>query len=135
MAKKRIMVVDDSRSIVRAVELLLEAEGFEVIPAFNGKECLEKLEKEKPDLILLDIMMPGIDGREVCKRIKKVNKDVKVMFLTGVGVVKSSGLSALFQKFHKEISKEIGAVDYITKPFDNEDLIRRVKRALRVRGN
>jgi len=130
VAKKKIMVVDDSRAIVRAVELLLETENFETVSAFSGKECLEKLEREKPDLILLDIMMPGMDGREVCRRIKKTNKKVKVIFLTGVGVVKPSGLSALCRKFHAEISKELGAVDYITKPFDNEDLVRRVKQAL-----
>jgi DNA-binding response OmpR family regulator len=74
--------------------------------------------------------LPGMDGREVCRRIKRANKKVKVIFLTGVGVVKPSGLSALCQKFHAEISKELGAVDYITKPFDNEDLVRRVKQAL-----
>ncbi|MBC7219222.1 MAG: response regulator [Hadesarchaea archaeon] len=130
MPKKKIMIVDDSRAIVRAVELLLEAENFETVSAFSGEECLEKLEREKPDLILLDIMMPGMDGREVCRRIKKTNKKVKVIFLTGVGVLKTRGLSALCQKFHAEISKELGAVDYITKPFDNEDLVRRVKQAL-----
>ncbi|MEM3421359.1 MAG: response regulator [Candidatus Hadarchaeum sp.] len=131
MPKKKIMVVDDSRSIVRAVELLLESENYSVIPAFNGKECLEKLPQEKPDLVLLDVMMPGLNGREVCRRIKEINKDIKVIFLTGVGVTKSEAFSALCQKFHADISKELGAVDYITKPFDNEDLVRRVKRALR----
>ncbi|MEM2889926.1 MAG: response regulator [Candidatus Hadarchaeum sp.] len=130
MPKKKIMVVDDSRSIVRAVELLLESEGFETVTASNGRECLEKLEKEKPDLILLDIMMPGMNGREVCKQIKKSNKEVKVIFLTGIGVTKSEDFSALCQKFHADILREIGAVDYITKPFDNEDLIRRIKKAL-----
>ena len=130
MAKKRIMVVDDSRPIVRAVELLLEAENFEAIPAYSGKECLDKLESVKPDLVLLDIMMPKMDGREVCKRIKKMDKGIKVIFLTAVGVTKPNGLSVLSQKFHAEITKGLGAVDYITKPFDNEDLIRRVKRAL-----
>ena len=131
MGKKRIMVVDDSRPIVRAVELLLKAEGFEVVPAYSGKECLDKLKSVNPDLVLLDIMMPGIHGWEVCRRIKETNKDTKVIFLTVVGVTKPEKLSSLTQKFHAQIAKEeLGAVDYITKPFDNEDLIRRIKRAL-----
>ena len=127
---KKITVVDDEPYHRKAVKLLLEGEGFEVGTAQDWQECLDKLEKERPDLILLDILMPGMNGWEVCKRIKEINKDQKVIFLTAVGVTKSELLSAVSQKLHVQRIKEIGAVGYITKPFDNEDLIRRVKRAL-----
>ena len=120
MGKKKIMIVDDEENILELVKVLLEQEGFEVLTASSGKECLEKLKKVKPDLILLDIMMPGMTGREVLEKIREnpKTKHLKVAFLT---VVRYSEIS-------KKEFKNLNVLDYITKPFDNKDLIRRVKK-------
>lgn len=71
MTGKKIMVVDDNEEVISLVKTALEREGYEVVGVTNGQECLEKVEDEKPDLILMDVMMPSIDGWEVCKRIKE----------------------------------------------------------------
>jgi CheY-like chemotaxis protein len=122
MAKKKIMVVDDEENLIELVKAILETEGFDVITAYNGKECLEKLKTAKPDLILLDMMMPGMSGRETCENIRKDSKtkNLKVAFVT----------VAKFSEVGKDILKKLNAVDYITKPFDNKDLVKRVKKAL-----
>lgn len=112
------MLVDDSRSIVKAVKTLLESEKFNVVSAYSGKECLMKLKKEKPDLILLDILMPT-NGVKVPKSIKSISPQTKVMMFSVMGQ----------GKIIREC-KRMGAADFITKPFDNEDLVRRVKKAL-----
>ena len=114
---KKIMVVDDSRFIVKAVKTLLESEKFNVVPAYGGEECLSKLEKEKPDLILLDIMMP-MSGIDVLRTIKP-RSQVKVVMFT-----------VMAQERTKRECKQLGAVGYITKPFDNADLVGRVKELL-----
>jgi len=120
--KKRIMVVDDSRSILKSIKLLLESENFEVMPVLSGKECLSKLKKgKKPDLILLDILMPGMDGWKTLREIRKINRNQKVIFLTVVN-------APLHIK--EDLAERWGAVDYITKPFDNKELLKRVKRAV-----
>lgn len=117
---KRIMVVDDEPSICEAVKLILEAEGFKVLTALSGPECLDKLENEQVDLVLLDFFMPGMNGREVCTKIRKDPRlaSLKVAFLT----------VAQFGGIGKEKLRKLDVADYITKPFDNEDLVRRVKR-------
>jgi CheY-like chemotaxis protein len=119
MNKKKIMVVDDEENLVELVKKLLEQEGYEVVTALNGKKCLNKLKTFKPDLILLDMMMPGMSGREVCERIRKnpKTKSLKIAFLT----------VARFSEIGKDVLKKLRVLDYITKPFDNDDLIRRVK--------
>jgi len=116
------MIVDDEENLVELVKAIFEQEGYEVIPAYNGKECLEKLEKIKPDLILMDMMMPGMTGKEVTKKIREnpKTKDLKVVFLT---VVRVSELGM-------EELKKLNVLDFITKPFDNDDLVRRVKKIL-----
>ncbi len=122
MPKKKIMVVDDEESLLELVQGILEQKDYEVTTASDGEECLEKLKTVKPDLILLDMMMPGMSGREVCERIRKDPKtrDMKVIFLT----------VAKFSDSGKNILKKLNVLDYITKPFDNQDLVRRVKKAL-----
>ncbi len=122
MPKKKIMVVDDEESILTLVKALLESEGFEVITVSSGEECLERLKTVKPDLILLDMMMPGMSGRETCERIRAnpETKDIKVAFLT----------VARFSETGKETLKKMKVLDYITKPFENEDLVKRIKKAL-----
>ncbi|NJD76469.1 MAG: response regulator [Candidatus Methanoperedens sp.] len=115
---KKIMVVDDEPDTVDLVQLVLETEGYEVITAYSGSECLEKLDREKPDAVLLDIMMPEMDGWEVFKRIKKKFKDLPVAMLTvrNQDIDKMLGLHVL------------KADDYITKPFGRKDLVERVKK-------
>ncbi|MEM5871249.1 MAG: response regulator [Candidatus Aenigmatarchaeota archaeon] len=120
MVKKKIMIVDDEANLRELVSAILEQEGYEVITAEDGKDALEKLKKVKPDLILLDMMMPGMSGREVCERIRAdpKTKDLKVAFLT----------VARFSEIGKSELKKMNVIDYITKPFDNQDLVKRVKK-------
>ncbi|MCD6590868.1 MAG: response regulator [Candidatus Aenigmarchaeota archaeon] len=122
MGEKKVMVVDDEESLIELVKAVLEEEGYRVITAMNGEEALEKLKTVKPDLILLDMMMPGMSGREVCERIRKdpKTKNLKIAFLT----------VAKFSEAGKDILKKMNVLDYITKPFDNDDLVRRVKKII-----
>lgn len=123
MAKKTILFVDDEESMRVLVKAVLEREGYEVITASSGVECLEKLKSIKPDLVLLDMMMPpDISGRETCAKIRAnpKTKNLKVAFLT----------VALFSEAGKGKLKKMKVLDYITKPFDNADLIRRVKKII-----
>ncbi len=122
MAKKKIMVVDDEESLLELVTAVLEQENYEVITASNGEECLKKLKEVKPDLILLDMMMPGMSGRETCERIRRdpKTKDLKIAFIT----------VAKFSDIGKSTLEKMKVLDYITKPFDNQDLLKRVKRML-----
>ncbi|MEM5812698.1 MAG: response regulator, partial [Candidatus Aenigmatarchaeota archaeon] len=118
MPKKKIMIVDDEESLVELVRAIFGQEGFEVISAYSGAECLEKLKTEKPDLILMDMMMPGMSGRETTEKIRKnpKTKDLKIVFLT----------VARFSEVGKDSLKGLNVLDYITKPFDNKDLVKRV---------
>ena len=114
------MVVDDEPDTVDLIKLVLETEGFEVISAYSGKECLEKLKKEKPSMILLDLMMPGMDGWEVFHEIKKKYQDIPIAILT---------IS------DRDIDKMLGlhvlkADDYIIKPFGRQELIDRIRKIL-----
>lgn len=118
--KKKIMVVDDSREIVKVIQRILESENFAVTTAYSGVECLNKLKKEAPDLILLDLLMPGMGGVNVLRELMRRDPKAKVVMLTVIGQV----------SIVNECS-QLGAKDFITKPFDNEDLIRRVKWILR----
>ncbi|MCK5332905.1 MAG: response regulator [Candidatus Aenigmarchaeota archaeon] len=116
---KTIMIVDDEADIQELVCAILEPEGFNMVSASDGNECLDKLKTLKPDLILLDMMMPGISGRETCKKIRANPKtnDIKVAFLT----------VAKFSESGQGILEKMNISDYITKPFDNLDFVKRVK--------
>ncbi len=118
----KIMVVDDEESLQELVRALLESEGYEVVVASDGNEALKKLETETPDLVLLDMMMPGMSGRETCAKIREnpKTKDLKVIFLT----------VAKFSETGRDILKEMNVSDYVTKPFDNQELIKRIKKVL-----
>ena len=118
----KIMIVDDEENFLELMINLLQNEGFEVIPAENGRQCLDKLRTVKPDLILMDMMMPGISGKETVKKIRENprTKDTKVIFLT---VVRLSYIG-------EDILEELNVSDYIVKPFDNDDLIQRIKKVL-----
>jgi DNA-binding response OmpR family regulator len=113
MSKYKIMVIDDEPDIVKLVKISLEMANFEVIEAFSGKEALEKVQKIVPDLFLLDIMMPEMNGYEVCQVLKTQDRTrhVPVVMLTAKG-----------QKGDAEQGLKVGANDYIIKPFDPYEL-------------
>lgn len=117
---KIIMVVDDEESLLELLRAVLEASNYQVITAQSGEECLKKLKTVKPDLVLLDMMMPGMSGREVCEKIRADpgTRGLKVAFVT----------VAKFSESGKEKLKEMNVSDYITKPFENADLIARVRK-------
>ena len=118
----KILVVDDERNIVELIRLYMEKEGFETICAYTGDEALSKFREEKPDLIVLDLMLPGIDGWQVCREIRKTSA-VPIIMLT-----------AKSETFDKVLGLELGADDYITKPFEAKELLARVKAVLRRSG-
>lgn len=119
MVGKKILVVDDEKDIRDTVkDLLLEA-GFRVALAENGKDMLKKLPKEKPDLILLDILMPGMTTLDILSELKKKKNRTPIIFLSVVR----------FAEHTKSIITD-NMIDYIEKPFENKDLIKRVKNAL-----
>lgn len=122
MAKK-IMIVDDEPDICDVVKAVLERAGYEVVPAVGAPEGLEKLQKEKVDLILIDFFMPDMSGRELLERIRADSKlkSTRAAFLT----------AARFGDLGMEKLQKLGALDYIQKPFDAEDLIKRVKKMLK----
>ena len=115
----KVLVVDDESSIVNIISYNLKKEGYEVITAEDGEEGLELALSEKPDLILLDIMMPKMDGYEVCRKIRE-KSNVPIIMLT-----------ARADEVDKVIGLEMGADDYVTNPFGNRELIARVKAHLR----
>lgn len=116
-----MLAVDDDRVIRQLVEVNLELEDYEVASAGDGQEALEKVKEFAPDLMVLDIMMPRLDGREVCRRIKSDpnTKDIKIIFL-----------SARAQEVDVESGLELGADAYVTKPFDPAELIEVVRKLL-----
>ena len=116
---KRILVVDDEERMVRFIRLNLEHDGFQVIEAFNGKQAMNKIRESLPDMILLDVMMPDIDGFVVLEMIRE-NNDVPVIMLT-----------AKSEEDDRVRGLELGADDYITKPFSPRELTSRVKAVLR----
>ena len=113
MAHEKILLADDEEDIKTVVKLFLESKGYEVTTAFDGLDTLEKAKSEKPDLILLDIMMPLIDGFEVCKRLKSDETTASIP------IVMLSAASKL-DSVRKGI--DMGAADYIVKPFDPSKL-------------
>ena len=117
--KYRILVVDDERRMVGFIRLNLEQDGFEVIEAYNGTQALDRLRDSLPDLILLDVMMPDIDGFDVLRTIREISQ-VPVIMLTAKG-----------EEDDKVKGLELGADDYITKPFSPRELVSRVKAVLR----
>ncbi|HFQ6044280.1 TPA: response regulator YycF [Listeria monocytogenes] len=119
MAEKKILVVDDEKPIADIVKFNLNKEGFDVYCAYDGDETLELVEEVQPDLILLDIMLPGRDGIEVCREVRK-KYDMPIIMVT-----------AKDSEIDKVIGLELGADDYVTKPFSNRELIARVKANLR----
>ena len=115
----RILIVDDDPPTVKWTSFLLRDEGYEVITADNGRSGLELVERELPDLVILDVMMPQIDGLEVCRRIRQT-MDVPIIMLSAKG-----------ETADKVTGLKVGADDYLAKPFEPAELLARVKAVLR----
>jgi CheY-like chemotaxis protein len=117
---KKIMVVDNEPDIVDLTRTVLEIGGYSVVPVYSGEECLRELQREKVDLVLLDIMMPGMSGWDVFNRIKKKNSEIKVAFMSVLEISDK----------RKQVLLEEGLSDYIMKPFDKDSLLERVDKIL-----
>ena len=122
MAKEKILIVDDEEHIIELLKFNLLNAGYEVLTANNGIDAVKIAKAEKPNLLLLDLMLPGIDGFDVCKEIKRNNemKNTSIVMLTAKG-----------EELDKILGLELGADDYITKPFSVRELLARVKAVLR----
>lgn len=117
---KKVLVVDDEQSILTLLQYNLEQAGYEVITAVDGEEALHLAEKEEPDLMVLDLMLPKLDGVEVCKLIRQRKMDIPIIMLT-----------AKDDELDKILGLELGADDYMTKPFSPRELLARAKAILR----
>ena len=115
----KILIADDDRSIVELIRLYLEKEGFICITAENGKIALDKFKSDSPSLVILDVMMPKMDGWQVCREIRKTSSTPIIM------------LTAKGETFDKVLGLELGADDYMVKPFETKELIARIKAVLR----
>ncbi|MCG9968329.1 response regulator transcription factor [Pelotomaculum terephthalicicum JT] len=117
-----IMIVDDEKNILELVRFNLEREGYRVISAVDGAQCLELARTQAPDLIVLDVMLPEIDGLEVCRELRKNNQTRNIPIIM---------LSAKAEELDRVLGLEIGADDYVTKPFSPRELVARIKARLR----
>lgn len=123
MNKKRILIVDDEIDIVDTIQFMLESQNFECLAAYDGEDALLKAKTENPDLILLDIMLPKMDGYKVCRLLKfdEKYKDIPIIMLT-----------AKAQDVDKLMGKETGADEYVCKPFVMDDLVKMIRGYLKV---
>ena len=121
MGKHTILIVDDEKDLVSMVKLRLEATGYDTIEAYDGQEALTKAQNENPDLIILDLMLPKMDGYKVCRMLKFYSryKSIPIILFT-----------ARAQDSDKDLGKEVGADAYMTKPFEAEALLSKVKELL-----
>jgi hypothetical protein len=118
----RILIVDDERVILDLAAMVLSARGYDVLTAGSGQECLETVEREAPPLVLLDYMMPGMNGMATLRALRELSPDTYVIMLTGKGS----------EQIAVEVMKA-GAADYVLKPFKNQDLVDRIENVLRIR--
>ena len=126
MAEGKVLVVDDEEHIVELLKFNLENTGYKVITANNGNDAISLAKENKPDLVLLDLMLPGMDGFDVCKEIKRNTETRKTAIIM---------LTAKGEEIDKILGLELGADDYITKPFSIRELLARVKAVLRRSAN
>lgn len=119
--KKRVLLIEDDPSAVRLVSYTLEQEGYEVLTATNGLEGLKKVREEAPDLLVLDVMLPGLDGFEVCRRLRADEQTAGLPVLM---------LSAKAQEIDKTTGLKVGADDYLAKPADPSEIVARVANLL-----
>ena len=123
MDNKKILIVDDDKNICELLRLYLEKDGFSTTVAYDGEQAIHSAQITNPDLILLDIMMPVLDGWQVCREIRK-KSNVPIIMLT-----------AKSETFDKVLGLELGADDYVTKPFDTKEVVARIKAVLRRMGD
>ena len=119
MENSKILVVDDDKNIAELLRLYIEKEGYSVSLAYDGLDAVKKFELNNPDIVLLDIMLPGLDGWQVCREIRK-KSDKPIIMITAKG-----------ETFDKVLGLELGADDYIVKPFDTKEVVARIKAVLR----
>ncbi|QZY57156.1 response regulator [Crassaminicella profunda] len=122
MNRKKVLVVDDEQHIIELIQFNLESNGYDVITSENGEDAIAVAEEEMPDVIILDLMLPGIDGFEACKKIRNNEKTRKIPIIM---------LTAKGEEMDKVLGLELGADDYLTKPFSVRELIARIKAVLR----
>ena len=123
MASEKILVVDDDTNICELLRLYLEKDGYEVLIANDGASAVKKFQDENPDLMILDIMLPELDGWQVCREVRKFS-DKPIIMLTAKG-----------ETFDKVLGFELGADDYVTKPFDAKEVLARIRAVLRRTGS
>lgn len=121
MSKKRILVVDDETELVNTIKMRLETNDYEVLVAYDGYEALEKARKEKPDLIVLDLILPKMDGYKVCGLLKRDTRYARIPIIM---------LTARVREEDKKMGEEMGAEAYITKPFEPQILLEKIKELL-----
>ena len=119
MQKEKILIVDDDKNICDLLRMYLEKEGYAVVMEHNGVDAVNTFNTENPDLVLLDIMLPQLDGWQVCREIRKTSEKPIIM------------LTAKDETFDKVLGLELGADDYVTKPFDTKEIVARIKAVLR----
>lgn len=119
MQKEKILIVDDDKNICDLLRMYLEKEGYAVVMEHNGVDAVNTFNIENPDLVLLDIMLPQLDGWQVCREIRKTSEKPIIM------------LTAKDETFDKVLGLELGADDYVTKPFDTKEIVARIKAVLR----
>lgn len=124
MSDRKVLVVDDEENITQILEFSICAEGYQVVTASNGEEAIEKARKEQPNLIILDIMMPKVDGYEACRILKSnpLTKRIPIILLTAKG-----------REIDKKLGYEVGASDYIVKPFSPSKLVEKINEYLYTR--
>ncbi len=119
MQQTKVLIVDDDINIAELIRICLEREGFSTIVAHDGMEAIEKFKSEAPNLVLLDVMMPRVDGWQVCREVRRVS-NIPIIMLTAKG-----------DTFDKVLGLELGADDYMVKPFESKELIARIKAVMR----
>jgi DNA-binding response OmpR family regulator len=119
MPNNKVLIVDDDENIVELIRLYLEKEGFATVTANNGLKAVELFKSETPSIVILDVMMPEMDGWQVCREIRRVS-NIPIIMLTAKG-----------ETFDKVLGLELGADDYMVKPFETKELMARVKAVLR----
>ncbi|MBR5156724.1 MAG: response regulator transcription factor [Clostridia bacterium] len=119
MQNQRVLVVDDDKNICELIRLYLEKEGFSVVLAYDGQSAVELFKENTPSVVLLDVMLPKMDGFQVCREIRRIS-NIPIIMLTAKG-----------ETFDKVLGLELGADDYMVKPFENKELVARIKAVLR----
>ena len=121
MDKKKVLIIDDEKELVELLKVELEENQYDVLTAYNGQEGLERARKEEPDLLILDLMLPKIDGFKVCSLLKKDARYAKILILM---------FTARAHAEDEKLAREVGADAYVTKPFDRLPLLEKIQRLL-----